>query len=190
VTNPWTEADDRHLRKRHREGASAQEIADELGRARADVYGRGRWALGLSWSSRWSEAEDDTLRRLWEAGSPVSDIAVALRQTEPAVTRRAQRLGLPAREVRSIRRPWTDEEDAVIRRMWPKYQVQAIADELRRSVRSVAGRAHRIGVAGEDKTARKAARRRSAARAKGTVICGACGAEGHNRRACPMLEEA
>lgn len=86
------------------------QIAAELDRSPKAIRMQ-RIRLGLRWQQEppvtpagaavlgdpWAP-QDDTLRALWAAGTPVRSIAALLGRTVDAVQMRRQRLGLPARQ--------------------------------------------------------------------------------------------
>jgi hypothetical protein len=62
-------------------------------------------------AARWTTGEDAALRRMYAAGQPVTEIAIALARTADAVTARRRQLGMPPRRAR----PWSAREDALLR---------------------------------------------------------------------------
>jgi hypothetical protein len=62
-------------------------------------------------AARWNSEEDRTLRRLYAAGHPVTEIATVVRRSPDAVTARRRQLGVPPRRARA----WSAREDALLR---------------------------------------------------------------------------
>jgi hypothetical protein len=62
-------------------------------------------------AARWNAEEDRTLRRLYAAGRPVRELAIALRRSPDAVTARRRQLGVAPRRARA----WSAREDALLR---------------------------------------------------------------------------
>lgn len=71
-------------------------------------------------AARWSAAEDERLRDLWERALPIEKIARALGRTVGATYARAARIGL------CRARRWTAEENARLRELWPEYSYRAV----------------------------------------------------------------
>lgn len=66
---------------------------------------------------RWTEAEDQALTRMWQAGVPVADVAATLGRTRKAVQIRAHRLEIARTytpERARHRQDWTPIEDAYL----------------------------------------------------------------------------
>jgi hypothetical protein len=116
----WTAAEDDALRAGYRSGRSCQQIAERLGdtRSAAAVAARAR-KLGLSTYGRsWSSGDDERLRALLQSATTLDAIALTLVRSPDAVRQRARKLAvaMPASTVRArTGKPWTDDEDAVLR---------------------------------------------------------------------------
>jgi hypothetical protein len=116
----WTPAEDDALRAGYRNGCSCQQIAERIGGARsaAAVAARAR-KLGLSTYGRsWSIGDDERLRALLQTGITLDAVALTLVRSPDAVRQRARRLAvaMPPSTVRGrTGKPWTADEDAVLR---------------------------------------------------------------------------
>lgn len=99
---------------------------------------------------RWTEAEDLVVRHHYPR-LPLSDLAAALGRTEAATRRRANGLGVtmggraPLAPAANAKRPWTADDDDVIRESWGFRPPRAIATQLGRSVTAVWVRKKRLG---------------------------------------------
>lgn len=144
----WTGGEDVLIRDGYTQGLSCTRIADTLsGRTPAGVAARAR-KLGLAtYGRRWTQADDDRLRRLAPERS-VTAIARALGRTPEAIRRRARRLdladGVPSSPPRSGAR-WTAADDAVLR-LHPGADPAMLALRLGRSDHAVATRLRRLGL--------------------------------------------
>jgi hypothetical protein len=100
---PWTADDLAQLRQRWLAGEPAADIAAALDRTSKAIRMKARkLALprrqsGGGGRPRWTAPERDHLRRQWQAGIPVAEIAAALGRTSKAIREAARRLGLPRR---------------------------------------------------------------------------------------------
>jgi hypothetical protein len=105
--------------------------------------------LGLgSYARQWSATEDERLRSLGRAGVSIDHVALVLTRTPEAAHRRARKLGVtvPRPGVYGrAGRPWTRDEDAVLRRE-PGARPAALARALGRSDHSICARARALGL--------------------------------------------
>ncbi len=97
-----------------------------------DSEARGRWA-------RWTEEEDEILRRGYTNGN-IAALAHTLGRKYESVKARAARLGLQTRHL------WTDEEREVVRTQYRYGSAAAIAKALGRTTAEVQQAAWRMGV--------------------------------------------
>ena len=98
-------------------------------------------------SRPWTPHDDAELRRIYGSMSR-QEVAELLGRTMVAVACRATRLGLTRELVRTREpRPWTKEEETVLRSMYGSATYREIAEILGRTVASVNGHAVQIGIA-------------------------------------------
>ncbi len=146
----WTEEEDRLLRVCYATGLTCAAIAAELphDRTAEAVAARAR-RLGLAaYARQWTTVEDERLRVLTRAGTPLEDAAVALDRTPEALRRRARKLGLQALSARARAgkvRPWSGREDRLLRAT-PGVNPAALAAALGRSDRAVLQRRRELGL--------------------------------------------
>lgn len=97
-------------------------------------------------SRRWTDAEDQALRRLWaDASLSLDAIGAAVGRSRAAVHARAGALGLPSR---TTWRRWSDEDLARLRALYDAGVTGAeIAAQLGRTLASVQQRLSELGVA-------------------------------------------
>lgn len=96
-------------------------------------------------AAHWTEAEDAELTRLWLAGTPVRDIAVALHAGMERVTGRRFHLGLPPRPTTKA---WSAEDVATLKRLHATgAPYSAIAKALGTTRNAISGAASRHGLA-------------------------------------------
>lgn len=93
---------------------------------------------------RWTQAEDATLTRLYQAGAAMRDIAGTLNRSEDAVNARRRDLGIAARRAAAS---WSAGEDALLR-VADRAGLPAavLADRLARPVGQVRWRRHVLGL--------------------------------------------
>lgn len=139
----WTSEEDAYLIEHGREH-KAEDIARQLGRT--DVATRQRLRhLGIRWyrpspsSAFWTEREIATLRSLYDRLS-VRDIATKLGRSEPAVTAKAQSLGLSPRH-------WLPHDDALLRELYGNVPNREIEQRLGRTRHAVITRINALGLA-------------------------------------------
>lgn len=100
---------------------------------------------------RWTSAEDAHLRRGYDAGLPVAEIAKALGRSVDALVARRALLGIPPRRVRL---PWSELEDQLLRSaVKAGVPATALAGRLERSAEQVRVRRRQLGLA--SRTARR-----------------------------------
>jgi hypothetical protein len=96
-------------------------------------------------AARWRPHEDDRLRRMYRAGTPLRAIAQDVGRSEEAVTARRRALRLPARRPP---RPWSELEDTLLRLAGEAgIPATELAPRLRRPVESVRARRRQLGLA-------------------------------------------
>jgi hypothetical protein len=89
----------------------------------------------------WSPAAETKLRELY-ASTPLSRLAFMLKRTEKAVRSRAKVLGIQ----RGSRRPWSRDEDQLLKRRYPNERTADIARCLGRELTAVYQHAKNIGL--------------------------------------------
>lgn len=114
---PWTDRELRELREMCEAGVPCREMAARLGRSLKTIYARCSLA-GVSRESgsrkrKWTDADRETVRRMFAAGRPDAEIAREVGRTAAAVTEMRHCMGLVCRE----HRRWTPEERLRLRRM-------------------------------------------------------------------------
>jgi hypothetical protein len=92
--SPWSASEERLLRKAYADGGAALALSQMPHRTKASIYHRVR-RLRICRNKWWSPAEDDRLRKLWDAEMQMHDIAERLGRTQEAVYVRASLIGLP-----------------------------------------------------------------------------------------------
>lgn len=144
----WTAAEDTTVRDGYADGRTCRHIAELLpGRTAGAVTARAR-KLGLTtYARRWTEADDERLRRLLGSRSP-AQLARALGRTPEALRRRTRTLGLataaPPDPSRAGRR-WSPEEDDLLG-LHAALNPAMLAERLGRSDRAVVARLRRLGL--------------------------------------------
>jgi hypothetical protein len=94
---------------------------------------------------RWTSADDAQLRRCYDAGVPVAEIAKALARSADALVARRALLGVPSRRVRL---PWSELEDQLLRSaVEAGVPATAVAGRLERSADQVRVRRRQLGLA-------------------------------------------
>lgn len=106
----------------------------------ANVTGRG--PDGRITRRRWTDAEDETVRRLY-GSLTAAEIGERLERTENSVWLRAKILGLDKREEVT---PWSDAEVAELRRCYPTEPPRQIAARLGRTPSSIYQQARVMGL--------------------------------------------
>lgn len=113
----WTEGELRELREMYEAGVPCREMALRLGRSLRAIYARcilaGVNRESLSRRRKWTDADRQTVRRMFAAGRPDAEIARAVGRSAAAVTEMRHCMGLVCRE----HRRWTPEERLRLRRM-------------------------------------------------------------------------
>jgi hypothetical protein len=137
------------VRDGYAEGRTCSSIAAQLpGRTPAAVAARAA-KLGLSdYARRWNAEDDARLIRLVATRRPLMEAARVLVRTPEAVRRRCRRLGLPTPPPSSTARrgrPWSEEEDEVLR-LHAGVNPATLALLLGRSDRAVTARLRRLGL--------------------------------------------
>jgi len=137
---PWTAEEDALIRAAFATApVKLARIARQMGRERASVRAHAR-KLGLNappkrpqapvttqearrlarglprYRGAWTAEEDAILREVWTSGAPflMATASVRLGRSLCAVKTRARKIGVVAPQGR----PWTEEEDTIIRRLW------------------------------------------------------------------------
>ncbi len=145
LTSAWTSGEDTMLRKLY-PTRSYDAIADKLNKTRAMVARRVK-KLGLRkapegrkpWTM-FTPEEDDMLRRFhaMEARPSSTEIAAIMDRPKSSIDRRFHMLGLKRDHLPSTKeKPWTPEEDALLRRSYRTRSTADLASELKRTVASV-----------------------------------------------------
>lgn len=113
----WTDRELRELREMYEAGVPCREIALRLGRSLKAVYARciltGVNRGPMSKKRKWTDADRQTVRRMFAADCRDAEIARATGRSAVAVTGMRHRMGLMRRELRR----WTPEERLRLRRM-------------------------------------------------------------------------
>lgn len=92
--HPWSLAEDETLRAAYSSGGIHAAQAALPGRSQTAIYHRAR-RLGLSRRRRWTEADNNRLRVLWDLAIPLTRIAHELGRDKAAVYVHAQAMRLP-----------------------------------------------------------------------------------------------
>jgi len=108
---------------------------------------------GLPWGRRWTKEEEEKLRELYPYKTN-KEIALELKRSERAIRRKAEELGLrkdPSffKEVcnrRKDRKPWTDKEIEILRKLYPIKATEDISRILNRSVYAIKRMAQKLGL--------------------------------------------
>lgn len=99
--------------------------------------------------SPWTQERDAQLRSFWDAGYSGTEIGKRMGITKSAAIGRAHRLKLAPRvsPIATISRPWTEEEDATLRRLYDGFLTRKqIGEKLQRSEDAVRYRASHLGL--------------------------------------------
>jgi hypothetical protein len=111
---------------------------------------------GFPWGKRWTEAENLKLKELYPNNFD-RDIAVILGRSVRAIKYRARELGLKKMSLffsqatlRSLKKqgkkPWTDNDEDILRKLYPVESVEKVAKVLGRSIHAIKGRACVLGL--------------------------------------------
>lgn len=90
----WSADEDRVLRHAYADGGIEAAQAALPERSACAIYRRAE-RLGISRRRRWTEADDQRLRKFWDGELSLREIAKRLQRTEATTYWRAQKLGLP-----------------------------------------------------------------------------------------------
>ena len=152
---PWSAGDDEVLREGLAAGKRPSDLAERLGRTVRAVENR-TTALRLPpRKPRWTPEDDKRLAELWDEPIDIGEVADMLGRTISAVVTRARRLELPRRAYRPDRpraRPWTDDEEDMLRDAWNVETVSDLGQKLGRSPQSIRAKARLLGLDGERKS--------------------------------------
>jgi hypothetical protein len=137
----WTTEEDDLLRQGYAACMTCRAIGRQLLPRRSSRAVSARaLRLGLTtYGRRWTPGEDAALRAMAVRGAEAAQIARALTRTTSAVRRRATRLGVALQTSGRRSKPWTAEEDAVLRQ-WRTFEPGRLAQLLGRSDGSVRSR--------------------------------------------------
>ncbi len=91
-------------------------------------------------SKRWTEKEDEILRKQYMWGAAVS-LATKMGRTLFSIQKRANILGLSRKE-----KAWSPEDDETIKSLYGITDLETIANRMKRSISSIQDRAHKLGV--------------------------------------------
>jgi hypothetical protein len=91
---PWTPREEALLSRAYSSGGAAAAVSALPHRSVVSVMKRAE-RLGVYRRRRWTGADDEALRDLWDLGLRISAIAKRLDRTRAATYRRAQMIGLP-----------------------------------------------------------------------------------------------
>lgn len=113
----WTEKELRELREMYEAGVPCRDMALRLGRSLKAIYARciltGVNRGPMNRKRKWTDADRQTVRRMFAAGRPDAEIARAVGRSAAAVPEMRHCMGLVCRE----HRRWTPEERLRLRRM-------------------------------------------------------------------------
>lgn len=113
----WTEEELRELREMYEAGVPCREMAARLGRSLKAIHSRcilaGVNRGSVNRKRKWTDADRETVRRMFAAGRRDAEIARAAGRSAAAVTEMRHCMGLVRRE----HRRWTPEERLRLRRM-------------------------------------------------------------------------
>jgi GcrA cell cycle regulator len=110
----------------------------------------GMEASEMSGPSPWTEERDEQLAAFWRDGLTTAEIGHRMGISKNSVIGRAHRLQLARRASPinvTLARPWTDEDDAFLRRVYGGFLTAAeIAARMGRSTHAIAYRASNLGL--------------------------------------------
>jgi 5-methylcytosine-specific restriction endonuclease McrA len=144
---PWTEPELRFLKEAPSHGLRIEDVARTLGRSRGSAAGKAS-ALGIKFPrlgrpGDWSDGDIEVLAAAPGKGLTMIDVAGQLGRTHTAVRSKAIELG-----VRFPRRPWSPDEDDLLRESAESVPYREIAECLNRTVDAVYSRASYLGLNG------------------------------------------
>jgi hypothetical protein len=142
-------AEDAIVRDGYADGRTCASIAGQLaGRTQGSIAARAR-KLGLNnHARRWSAEDDVLLTGLVAAQRSLAEVATALVRSPDAVRQRCRRLGLsgpPASLAPRAGRPWSEQEDDVLR-LHVGVNPATLQTLLGRSDLAIAGRLRYLGL--------------------------------------------
>lgn len=98
-------------------------------------------------NSRWTEEQDETLRRMYPGCSDLDALALLMQRKVGGLYNRAHVLGLSSHHAGHSRLAWTEENDQILRDEWPTIvDVFELARRLHRTVPACIVRAQRLGI--------------------------------------------
>ena len=150
---PWTREEDEELMRLRALGKTYAQCAEAIGRTLGGC--ESRWRTIHSPKSRpapamWTPEEDALLAELWHV-LPVEQISERIGRSAKGIYRRATRLGLTSGESQGLKKPWTPEEDAVLKVHVGTMTYAEIGVLLGRTDKSVKARALHLSLRGGPK---------------------------------------
>ena len=98
---------------------------------------------------QWTQDELDLIRsRFQQDNRSVKELANALRASPPQIVYQVNRMGI---RIRTDQRPWTLEEDEMLRGLMSRKSPSKVAKLMNRSINSVTVRAKRLGLEKNDR---------------------------------------
>ena len=98
---------------------------------------------------QWTQDELDLIRsRFQQDKRSIKELAKTLQASPPQIAYQVNKMGI---RKRTDRRPWTLEEDAMLRGLMPRKTPSKVAKLMSRSINSVTIRAKRLGLKGNDR---------------------------------------
>jgi hypothetical protein len=193
---PWTREEDEELMRLRAIGKTYAQCAEAIGRTLGGC--ESRWRTLHSPKSRpapamWTPEEDAELAELWHV-LPVEQISDHIGRSVKGIYRRAARLGLTSGESQGPKKPWTPEEDAVLKEHVGTMTFAEIGALLGRTDKSVKARALHLSLRGGPKPRlpkQKDHMRKCHDCGKPTpdYRCPACWRKLRRRLGCPVEEE-
>lgn len=150
----FTPGEDAMLRRFHamKKRPSSTEIAAIMDRPKTSIdrrfhsLGLKRDHLPSTKEQPWTPEENELLLKHHE-GRSIDELARLLDRTPTSVRGRLRRLGIRRRQpAEHPARPWTDEQDTILRQAYRRIPAKQIAKRLDRSVKSIIHRAGRLGI--------------------------------------------
>jgi len=140
----WSEAEVKLLKRLFPCGR-AREIAEQTGRPLTAVRQKA-YSMGIKTREcrLWSANEVKLLKKLYPT-EDTQDIADKLGRSRISINNKACNIGLKKAGIAPAC-VWSRQEEALLRKMYPDNSVPDIANQLGRTVRAVAGKAHRLGL--------------------------------------------